>query len=267
MGLPPIQEAIQTQQTEAVGQQNIVKEETDPKEVTLSPQLTALARKQQKLQQEIQAQRDKEAAFTAKEADYIPKSQIKAKMETNAVQTLQELGFTYEEVTNLILSQQSGADPHAQELKALKDEVQSIKSTSEQNVSKQYEATINQYKVEVKKLTQDNPEFKAINKKNAHEAVVKHIEDTFNEDGEILTVEQASKDIEDYLRDEAKEWSSILEEKKEPVEEKKLPAPKTGLRTLTQQVASIPPERTHNQSQYLSMKERIAQAVAKSSQG
>ncbi len=268
MELPPREApppAAQTTPTQPeIGQSSITEEETPPAAVTLSPQLTALARKQQKLQQEVQALRDREAQFTAKEADYIPKSSFKTKLQENAVQALTELGISYEEITNLLLSQQQGEDP----VQALKAEIQEIKASQEQNVSKQYEATLKQYKAETDSLVASDPKYLLVKKGNHQDKVVQHIVETWKTDDKILTVEEATQDIETFLRDQAREQAALLKEidgepaETPPVEEKKLPPPKTGTRTLTQQVESAP-TRTYNQFQHLSPKERLAQAIAR----
>ena len=250
-----------TRQEKPAGQPSTT-EDTDPKAVTLSPQLTALARKQQKLQQEIQAQREREAAFTAKESDYIPKSAFKDKVQKDALGALKELGLDYEELTNLMLAQQQGADP----VKELKAELQSLKASQEQNINKQYDATLKQYRAEADSLISQDPKaYHFITKTKNQAAVVQHIVETWEENPEkILTVEQAAKDIEEFLREQAREAKAALEEldgpPTEPAPQKKLPPPS---RTLTNQAEAAPAKKTYGQFQHMSMKERIAQAMAR----
>lgn len=239
-------------------------EDTTAQAVTLSPQLTALARKQQKLQQEIQAQRDKEADWAKKEADYVPKSDFKAKLQQNAAEALKDLGTDYDELTRLLLEQQNGPDP----VKALESKLERLEKSQEENVNKQYEATIKQYKAEADSLVAKDPKkYFLINKEGQQEAIVQHIVETWQENpDQVLTVEEAASEIEDFLREEAKKKKALLEELEGPppekVTEKRLPPPKAAVRTLTQQVESAP-TRTHNQFQHLSMKERIAQSIAR----
>lgn len=268
MNLPSLSENKEAAPQAETGQQNIVKEDKSDNAVTLSPQLTALARKQQKVQQDVQALRDKEAALAAKEADYIPRSSIKEKMEKDVTAALAELGYSYEEITTLLLNQQSSTDPTQQALKKLEAEVVEMKTSQERAVSKQYEATVAQYRKEIEVLVAKDENYSSIKEERQEAAVLQHIIDTFNEDGEVLSVEEAAKDIEDCLVEEAMRLSNLtkVKAKLKPVAEepakKTLPPPKSGLRTLTNEVSSAP-TRTFNQSQHLSMKERIAQAVAK----
>lgn len=247
------------------GQSDTVEETTPTAAVTLSPQLTALARKQQKLQQEIQAQREREAKWAQEQANYVPKSSIKEKLRTDAAGALKELDLDYEELTRLLLEQQQGADP----VNALKADIEKMKADQQQAVSAQYEATLKQYKAEAEAVVAADPKaFFLINKGKHHDVVVQHIVDTWQENPEqVLTVEQAAKEIEEYFREQARQQKALLEELEgpppaptPPVPEKKLPNP---TRTLTQQVETAP-TRTFGQFQHLSMKERIAQAIARS---
>lgn len=246
-----------------------ITEDTTAQAVTLSPQLTALARKQQKLQQEIQAQREREAAWATKEADYVPKSAIKTKLQENAAAALADLGTNYEELTQLHLAQMNGADP----VRELRSEVDQIKKTQEDNVNKQYEATLKQYRSEAVALIATDPKaFLFISKGKLEDAVVQHIVETWEADpDQVLTVAQAAKEVEEVLRENARAAAAALKELEPPAEEtaqppkKTLPPPQAAApRTLTQRVEAAPPARTYGQFQHLSMKERIAQAVARS---
>lgn len=253
------------------GQPSIVEETPASPAVTLSPQLTALARKQQKLQQEIQAQRDREAAWNAEKANYIPRTDFKTQAEQNATEALKShLGMSYEELTNLILAQQNGQDP----VRELRSEFEQLKKTQEETTNKQYEATLKQYRAEADALiATDAKAFHMITKGKHQDAVVQHIVETWQENPEkVLTVAQAAKEVEEFLRAEAKAYADSLKELEPdpvPAEEpaapakKTLPPPKAAApRTLTQQVETAP-TRTYGQFQHLSMKERIAQAVAR----
>lgn len=267
MNLPPIKEtapgAPGSLPSPKIGQSDTT-EETAPEAVTLSPQLTALARKQQRLQQEVQAQRDKEAAWSAKEADYIPKTAFKEKAEANVAEALKDLGLDYEQLTNLLLSQQQSDDP----VKKLEAKIQKIETDHEQQVSKQYEATVSQYKKEIASLIDSDEAYITVKEEKAQDAVLQHILDTFHNDGEILSVEAASAEIEDFLVEEALKKAQLTKVKSrlsppaEKAPEKTLPPPKTAPRTLTERVTTAP-TRTVGQFQHLSPQERLAQAIAR----
>lgn len=237
--------------------------------VTLSPQLTAIARRQQKLQQEIQAQRDKEMAWEKEKASYVPKDSLKAKFQQNADEAIMEaFGITYEELTNTLIAQKNGVDP----VQELTKKIEKLETDQKDNVSKQYDATINQYKREANELvSKDSKKYFLINKKKAQDAVVQHIVDSWEENPDnVLTIEQAASEVEEFLREEAKQEKAYLEELEGPKEviqdqaQKRLPPPKTAApRTLSQSVETGTATRVKNQFQHMSMKERIAAATSR----
>jgi hypothetical protein len=251
------------------GQPGIV-EETPAQAVTLSPQLTAIARKQQALQREIQAQREKEAAWESKKADYLPRSDLQAKFETDALGALKDLGMTYEQFNEKLLAQLNGADP----VRELRSEVEQLKKSQEDSTNKQYEATLKQYRAEADALVaKDAKAFHLITKGKHQDAIVQHIVETWQENpDQILTVEQAAKEVEEVLRENARAAADALKELDPPAEETAAPAARKTLpppqaapqRTLTQRAEVAPAERTRGAFQHLSMNERIAQAIARS---
>lgn len=249
--------------------------------VTLSPQLSALAKKSQKLQAEIQAQRDKEAQWEKERGEYVRRPDLQAKLKQNASEALKEaFGLDYEGLTALLLEQQNGADP----VRALAEEVKSLKAEREQDVNKQYEATLKQYKAETTALVEKDPKkFFFIKQEDAFDQVVQHIVETWEEDPDtVLTVEQAAAEIEEILREDAKKRKALLEElekpeveptdeepqaaapaqAKPPKQTQPLPPP-GGARTLTERVAAPPAPRSKNQFQHMSMQERIQAAMAR----
>jgi hypothetical protein len=239
-------------------------EDKSSEAVTLSPQLTALARKEQKFRQEQQAFKSREKEFEAKQAEYAAFASLKDKLTSKDFSVLDELGVSYEEWTNYLLNKGETSNPETQALKKLEDEVKSIKSQQVDNVNKQYEATVNQYRKDIKVLVEKDPAYESIKELKAEEHVLQHILDTFNEDGEALSIEDASKEIEDFLVEEALQMAKLKKVQEKLIPDKKtLPPPKTGLRTLTQSIAPSS-TKTYQQSQHLSPKERIAQAIAKS---
>ncbi len=246
------------------GQINTTEEK--PKEVTLSPQLTALARKEAKFRQQEQEFKAAKAQFDAEKLEFGKLPELKTKLAAKDYSILDELGVSYEEWTQYLINKGAESDPAQQKIKSLEDKVNSFEEQQKTNVTKQYEATVKQYERDIKNLVDSNPEFDSIKSRKAEGHVLQHILDTFNEDGEILTVEQAAKEIEDAIVEEALEMASLSKVKAKQTPEvpaKTLPMPKSGLRTLTNQVTQTIPSAPRNQFQHLSPKERIAQAVAK----
>jgi len=239
------------------------KEQT--KEATLSPQLTALARKEQKIRQQEQALKQEKEAIVAEKAKYGKYAELKAKIEAKDYSALDELGVSYEEWTNYLINKGT-PDPNAELIKKLQTEIEELKTNQKTTVDKQYEATVAQYKRDISKTVETNDKFKGIKTVEAEEHVLQHILDTFEEDGEVLTIEEACQDVLDILKDEALKLKALVEEPKEIAPEPKkqtLPPPKSGLRSLTNQISQAAPSQPRNQFQHLSPKDRLAAAIAK----
>lgn len=199
-----------------------------PKEDPLSTQYALLARKEKALRAKVQAQEAqtkareealiaREEALKAKEAeyqsDYIPKSRFKA----DPLSVLTEEGVSYDEITNAILNPRTQQDPRiVAEIEKLKAEVQQQKQAQEQSrkhyedqQSQAYQQAITQIRNEAKQLVNSDPSFETIKETDSVNDVVDLIEKTFNSDGIILSVEEAAKEIEEYLIEEAIKLSKL----------------------------------------------------------
>lgn len=241
-------------------------ETNTPKEVTLSPQLTALARKEAKIRQQEQALKADREAIAAERLEIAELRELKTKLAAKDYSGIENL-VQYDEYTNYLLNKAEGNRPETEAIKKLEDEIKAIKTTQETTVTKQYEATIAQYERDIKNAVESNPEYSSIKERNAEKHVLQHILDTFNEEGEVLTVDQAAKEIEEFILEEAlamQKLSKVQKQTAPKIEEKRLPPPKSGLRTLTNQVVQGSSSTPKNQFQHLSMKERIVEAAKRS---
>ena len=280
---PAPKEQIQAvTKTEENGQPNTIKEEPNPAAVTLSPQLTALARKEQAFRKQEQAFKTQQAEFKAKQeafeksqSEFSTLSKAKERLAANDYSVLDELGVSYEQYTNYLLNKGEGETPENKAITELRNELNGIKTQQEEqetkrkeSIDKQYAETIKQYEKGIAELVAKDPEYDSIKEMKAEAHVLQHILDTFNEDGETLTIEQAAKEIEEFIEEDALAMSKLKKIQAKiqpPAEEKKqvLQPPKQALKTLTNQVAAQG-SKTYPQFQHLSPKERIAQAIAKS---
>lgn len=241
--------------------------------VQLTPQLTELARKEQKFRQEQQAFKEKQAALDAKAAKLAKFEALEQKLAAKDYSAMEELGVSYNEYVQYLINREAATTPESQALKKLETEVQGMKTAQEQNVNKQYEATVAQYSKEIDKVVAENAEFSSVKELKKQSYVLQHILDTFHEDGEILTVEEAAQEVEAQLLVEAEEFHKLtkIQAKLQPVTptQQKLPPPRSGLRTLSAAASSTtqsdrPPAK---QFQYLTMQERIAEARARAQRG
>ena len=167
----------------------------------LSPQFVALAKKEQairKARQELKAQQE---AFERERANYVAKESLK----TDPLSALNELGLTYDKLTELQLSQQN-PDPNQQtleQLEKLKAQLEERLSSFDQKLADRdkqaYETAVNQIRKDVELLVDSDPSFETIKASGEIGAVVELIEKVFHKEGQILTVEEAAKLVEEAL--------------------------------------------------------------------
>ena len=207
------------------------KAETKPDE-TLSNQYNILARKERalraKAQQQDQALKAKEAALAAREAAleakdkeyataYIPKQRLKA--ETLSV--LAEEGLSYDELTQQILNQTPPNPQVDAHIKRLEAKLARLEAQNEESQKSMATAETERYKAAVKQITRDatnlvktDPNFETVRATNSIRDVVELIEETFKETGEVMSVEEAAQEVENYLVEEAMKLTKIEKIKK-----------------------------------------------------
>jgi len=228
--------------------------------VKLSPQLSALARKEQAFRQREQAFKERERALESKLAEAEQYSKLKAKLSSKDYSDLESFGLSYEEYTKYLLEKQTGEDPQKQALKKLEDEISSLKKSTEENATKEYEETVAEYRKEITALADKDPRFSSVKELKRQEAALRLIIDSWEEDNEEVSVEQALKLVEDYSVEEAKQFSALTKLKPKVEPEMGRPLPKPGLKTLTQQVTVSSEKKPAKNLQYLSESERYAEA-------
>lgn len=236
-------------------------ESAPPEEsVRLSPQLSALARKEQAFRQREQALKDREKALEAKLAGGDKYEALKAKMSAKDYSEAESLGLSYEEYTKYVLDKQGGTDPNAEKLKALEAEIQALKKGTEESAASQYEETVAEYKKEITKLVAENPEFSSIKGiKGGEESVMQLILDSFEEDDDELTVHEAATLVEQQLVERGKIYASLPKLKTEGNTEKVLPRPVVG-KTLRNDMTVSSETAPRKSLQGLSEAERYAEA-------
>jgi hypothetical protein len=211
--------------------------------VRLSPQMAALARREQKFRQQMSQFEKERAALAAERSEIEGLRSMKEKLAAKDYSGLDGL-VDYNEYSQYQLNKAQGQDPVQDEIKKLTSKIDELEKSTKDHVEKQFDAAVNERRVAAKQLIDSSPEFKSIKKAGpeATEAVVHHILETWENDNVEITVEQAAKEVEEILREKAKAWAALLEEEKietPPEEEKKsLPPLKPALKTLTNQVTT-----------------------------
>lgn len=247
------------------------------KEPSVSSQFAALARREKALraqaQQQDQAQKTREAAFTAKEADMQAKLAAyeqgyvsKDRLRSDLLGTLTEQGLSYDDITQQFLNNQNPLDPRVQshiqkleaKLSALEAKATQGEEQAKNSQAEQYQAAIKQITQDTKSLVATDPEFEMVRATGSVKDVVELIERTFNENGTLLTVEDAARQVEEYLTDEAYKLSKTgkIQKRLQPVapvaaapaqQPQSTPKQPQPVKTLTNSISS---------SRQLSAKER-----------
>lgn len=227
--------------------------------VKLSPQLTALARKEQAYRKRESEFKEREKTFGEKLGLADRYSQLEQKLKAKDFSMLEELGLNYDGYTEYLLNKQAEEDPETAKFKQLEQEIQSLKADREESATKEYEETVAAYDTEISKLVTDDPRFSKTKKAAKQDAVRQLILDTFDEDKVLMSVEDAALAVEQHLTEEAKKWASLIEEPAQV--EEKLPPPKLSSRTLTNNMGPTGTERKPQKSlQHLSENERYEEA-------
>ncbi len=201
---------------------------TPSKEVPLSTQYAALARKEKALRSAQIAQdrqyQQRENALKAREQELTNKPSFDPTkyisiddLKQDAYGNLTRIGVAYDDISQQAIAAQS---PEAQsfqryktqmegELQKVRDEQAKIRQSSEQQQAQAYQQAVQQIRTEANQLVTADPNYETIKATNSVSDVVELIERTFKEEGTLLTVEQAAQAVEDYLVDEALKLANI----------------------------------------------------------
>lgn len=201
----PVSPIPQTERQASTNEEVTQVETPKVTEETLSPKFAALARKEKAMRQEAMKQKAERDAWMAEKAkyeqEYIPRSGLKEA----ALQALRAGQIPYDDFAQEALK--DDFNPTIAKLQAeiaeLKGEQNKFKVDNEQKAKNEYQAAVNQIRNDVKILVSSNTEFEMVNALDQSESVVALIEETFKEEGRVMTIEEAAKQVEDYLLEEA----------------------------------------------------------------
>lgn len=200
-----------------------------------------------KAQQQEQAFKQREAELKAREealnankpqsldmSKYIERDRIKA----DALAALEEIGVTYDEVTQQAINRQP-TDPRVmstiQKLEAkiaqLEEANQNSQKTYAEQQQAQYKAAVQQITVDAKNLIKSDPvTYEAIAKTGSVKDVVDLIERTFEKDGIVLSVEEAAQEVENYLVEEAAGLYTKIDKLKKRIAQNSASSSQTGVK-------------------------------------
>lgn len=238
-----------------------VPEVPEGESVTLTPKISAIARKEQALRRQAQDIAKQKAELADKLAKAEKYEQLTKKIAEKDYSATDELGLSYDEYVKHELNKESSKDPQEMRNRKLEEEIAALKQAQEEREVAEYKANQALWKQEIVKIVSENPEFSPVKKMNAEDIVLQHINDSFEEDGVELTAEQAAKEISEALRERAKKFSAILENEKTP-EAKVLGPPKASSKTITQTMTTTPKTAPASKPFHLmSESEQLAEAI------
>lgn len=207
----------------------------------MSPQFAALARKERQLRQMSRTFQAEKQAFEAQKAEVEKYKGWESKLANDPIGVMLEKGFTTDEIAQRLLSQN---DPNQFQFQKLQQKIQDLESAQvssmkkiEDTQSANYQQARKQITNDVKMLVDGNESYESIQAMGAQSAVVELIEQVFNKDGYLMSLEDAAKEVEEYCLEQAKKIAGLkkLQQKSEQVQN---PAgfkqPQSGMKTELQ---------------------------------
>lgn len=210
-------------------------EATEP----ISPKYAELARQRRALQvreREIQ-QKEKALELKSQGSDQIPLARLK----TEPLSVLMEAGVTYEQLTEAILANQGNSEVNELKAKlaALEEGVEKKFVDREAQAEKH---ALSEMKREAEKIIFSNDDYELVRETKSVPDVLKLIERTYKETGEVLDVAEALKLVEDELFSRNQKIAGLkkMQGLFNPQPAPPQPRPQ-GMRTLTNKdTASVP---------------------------
>jgi len=210
-----------------------ITEEKPKEDPQISARLAQLAKREKairlKQQQQDEILRKREAEIKAREEaaakhstqidlnQYISKQRLKE----NPLDVLAEAELSYDELTKHALDQ-SQKNPRyenllqkqANEIQELRKIIENQQKTQQEQQDSSYKAAVAQIRADVTELVKTDPQFETVKATGSVNDVVELIEKTFKEEGRLMTVEEATQEVEDYLVNEALKLTRIDKIKK-----------------------------------------------------
>lgn len=205
--------------------------------VTLSPQMAALARKEQAFRRQQQEFKAQLAQAQAQQTELAQLRAMKSKLESKDFSEIENL-VPYNDYATWLIEKGTQVTPEQQALKKIESRLDEVDQRQKTDVEKRFEAAVADRRNAVKELVGLKPDFSSIKELKQEEAVVQHILDTWEHDEIELTVEQAAQEVEQALVEQGSKWSFLTKLKTaSPLADKReLPPLKPGARTLTNEM-------------------------------
>lgn len=210
-GTAPIAPVVEApKQLDTSGGTQAPQEATGPnQEAALNSKMAILARNQQRLRQQQRMLEEQRKTFEAERKEIEQVKTWKERIKVDPYGVLLEQGLTADQVASLMLNQPNPMDQNMlllkQQLDQAQEKIKGLETRQEQNHDAGRDAARKQILHDVKQVIAADDSFEAIKNygDDAAQAVVSLIEATFDKDGFVMNTDDAIKEVEDYLIDEA----------------------------------------------------------------
>lgn len=205
----------------------------------LSPQLAALARQRRALQVKEREIAEREKALSGQ-----TRSDLESKLKSHALSTLQELGITYDQLTQEILASQGNTDPKVQQLEAKIAELEKgvDKKFSDSQVAQETSA-INYVADKLDAIVGPGDDFELLKAAKGEEEVVRRVYNHWKKTGKELDVATVAKEYQEELAKEFDKYAGLksVQSRLLPTEPAQVTPPiQQGIRTLTNKDSARP---------------------------
>jgi hypothetical protein len=206
----------QVQETKAEPEKPKIDDKLSSKFAALSRKEKAIRQQELQLKQQMQQwQQQLEAERQEKEKLKQEYEQYRTSMKNSPLQKLQEEGFSFEDLTNMQLNEQNPTPEmlikrtKAELEQSYKSEIEALKRQIEETEKKKQEEaesrTVEQYKRQINDHISVNADkYEMITMNEASELVFEVAEQYYNQEGRLLSVEEAADYTEKYLEEEAR---------------------------------------------------------------
>ena len=241
--IEPPAEAVETPKAEpesTISDASVQTSEGSEATQPLSPQLAAIARQRRALQVKERELADKEKALGGQ-----TRTELEARIKSQPLSVLQELGVTYDQLTQEILAQQGQINPEVEKLKA---EIAELKGNVDKKFSDSQEAyesqAINYVADKLDALIGQGDDFDLLKAAEGEEEVIRRVYVHWKKTGKELDVAQVAKEYQEELANEAARYAKLKQVQgkltpTEPLQPQAIPQ-QTGIRTLTNKDSARP---------------------------
>lgn len=247
-----------------------------PEEKKLSPQYAQLAKREKDIRLKQEALKSEIAAFKASQEEFTKTHIPKDRFKKDPLAVALEAGLTQDELINIILNGQPKIDPALsevqQKLSAIEKAQLEASEKSKKDQEAAYERAVSEIRSQAEALVASNADYETIKETGLTEAIVELIKQTYDTKGKLLSVEEAAKQVEEHLFEDAMKMATLTKvkaklaspppeaeqvedpNKKPSLAEAKAKAPQQQIKTLTNAATAAP-------SKPLSNKDRRTRAI------